>query len=1152
MIIILLYIGCVIFKEAFTFENIIIFPHQTITSWESVSLSLTKDTIKDYLIIFLQTTQHTTPGDIVLYSNQNISTITIYVYKNFSKIECNSKGEYLNYDWKFSSGDYARIETTDPNYKLNSPYYFLISLTNLVFEGSIMIFNELDVNPLKPNQPINIRHLYSQRQLQFSYNNTDNKEYIVFAFISDNLLFYVTYSGFLSIHNSKGKELQKWELVTERKYIYCHNQTSSENDDNYYFIILKITNMERTNVIKFNMIIKVDTMIEIPYKLEHNNSLKFAIIPNMNYYFYINIKDYAINEENSIELWINEKTLRYELSSNLIIYNNFLECEESNLKYNYPTKQIFSNYTKPKKGEKDINYTIIPFRKENINHNFFIIAINLNVTNPKSMHNFHINISPRVKYFHLTTDHFNSSTNIFETEFFPISNQITSFLKITYDKKLLEKSQYLSFYITQPRISSIILGPMLLETKLPNTLYRWSKFQVIDKNHHTINNTITFGFLGSLNHTTVQIALIKNSLIYFEHNQRKISQSFNLELINCKKTLYYIESLDDYTKNKVTLLYDTLYGNYSIDYYNKITSPLIINPNSRGLTISNKRYFSFESDNYNVLKINCISPTNIKTTFIHNEITTMREVTINDGDTQFLQLASTSCYSFILNTTKVGLFYNVNIQKYSESSLIISTNDLNYTLNNETNEIQLTYQRMFTFKLPFLEICSEEEGNVFIKIEMASEELMNKIIEGNSEIQFQKNKVFHRLRNDIIYDYLEITMYSKRQVDNILMKYSFDKYDNTETKVVLPLNEFQFQKETVLYFSNPYNKYNVNLGINKSFIYSMAILNQNESDYNVFINIKYITINAQNTSIGGNILTYGTKYRMDSIKEQKDMFIFYFSDCEYKFNNNVNHSAQFVLSYGNDEIVETTDNFKSDYFYVFDNVYNGAIFEILNKGNTNDNNKNKIYVNYFYINKDDLNKYHLVNNYIINSTYDKGIMYLEWFPLFNNSNNVLYEIYLIPMNSNISINDISYLTQINASFIIHNISNATFEVEPMNYKVNIIAKCKDTIFPFESIYQGIDIYILNQRYEIFITGIKIVIIVTLLMLIIGIYIFKKRRSMKYKKVSEEKNKDDQQLLEKSREQEEGIFKSFGNEIEEGTINISLSKSSMSISKENDL
>lgn len=291
---------------------------------------------------------------------------------------------------------------------------------------------------------------------------------------------------------------------------------------------------------------------------------------------------------------------------------------------------------------------------------------------------------------------------------------------------------------------------------------------------------------------------------------------------------------------------------------------------------------------------------------------------------------------------------------------------------------------------------------------------------------------------------------------------------------------------------------------------------------------------------------------MDSIKEQKDMFIFYFSDCEYKFNNNVNHSAQFVLSYGNDEIVETTDNFKSDYFYVFDNVYNGAIFEILNKGNTNDNNKNKIYVNYFYINKDDLNKYHLVNNYIINSTYDKGIMYLEWFPLFNNSNNVLYEIYLIPMNSNISINDISYLTQINASFIIHNISNATFEVEPMNYKVNIIAKCKDTIFPFESIYQGIDIYILNQRYEIFITGIKIVIIVTLLMLIIGIYIFKKRRSMKYKKVSEEKNKDDQQLLEKSREQEEGIFKSFGNEIEEGTINISLSKSSMSISKENDL
>ena len=85
MIIILLYIVCVILKDAFTFENII-FPNHTITSWESISLSLTKDTIKDYLIIFSQTTQHTKPGDIILYANQNISTITIYVYNNFSKI----------------------------------------------------------------------------------------------------------------------------------------------------------------------------------------------------------------------------------------------------------------------------------------------------------------------------------------------------------------------------------------------------------------------------------------------------------------------------------------------------------------------------------------------------------------------------------------------------------------------------------------------------------------------------------------------------------------------------------------------------------------------------------------------------------------------------------------------------------------------------------------------------------------------------------------------------------------------------------------------------------------------------------------------------------------------------------------------------------
>ena len=103
--------------------------NSTITSWESISLSLTSDNITEYLLIFTPIKEHETSGDIILYTNHEISTIQIYVYTDLSSISTDSFGEYINYNWILSEKDYLRINATDPNYKLNSNYYFIINCT---------------------------------------------------------------------------------------------------------------------------------------------------------------------------------------------------------------------------------------------------------------------------------------------------------------------------------------------------------------------------------------------------------------------------------------------------------------------------------------------------------------------------------------------------------------------------------------------------------------------------------------------------------------------------------------------------------------------------------------------------------------------------------------------------------------------------------------------------------------------------------------------------------------------------------------------------------------------------------------------------------------------------------------------------------------
>jgi hypothetical protein len=417
---------------------------------------------------------------------------------------------------------------------------------------------------------------------------------------------------------------------------------------------------------------------------------------------------------------------------------------------------------------------------------------------------------------------------------------------------------------------------------------------------------------------------------------------------------------------------------------------------------------------------------------------------------------------------------------------------------------------------------------------MASNGIMNKIIEGNSEITYNKNKVIHRLRNDIVYDYLDIAIYSKRKVNKIQMKYSFDWYNENNMNAPLPQSEFDFQNETMFHFANPYNKYYGHNKQNDTFYFTIDILNQNKDDYNVYINIKYYNNEEMSTSLGGNVVYYNKKYRLTNGKENMDSIVFYISDINTNITT-TNTSLQLELIYGNNEIIDTIDNINEHEFIMYNNVYNGLLFRIVNKENDNTNNNNNdnefpLYLNYFYTNKNEFNKYIISNNTFINYTYADKMIVVNWDLLLLNTNNVSYYLYFLPLYSNMLINNITSLSQLTPNYTITNASSIKVKIIPGKYKLNIIAKCNDDVFRYEKIYNAIDVNVHNEKHLILAT--IIIIFVILLILIILMITLKKRRGFKYKmNLFSKRLSNDDSLMDKVKQQEEGMFQLFGEEVD---------------------
>ena len=182
---------------------------------------------------------------------------------------------------------------------------------------------------------------------------------------------------------------------------------------------------------------------------------------NSSYYFYMDISDYEINEENTVEININSESV---IEKTLVIYDGILECEETEIKNHYPTELIYplNIRERPNPNGKIVE---LPFKRTNEKQKFFIVS--LKYTETTNSGEFTFTFIPRPKYFFINEQSFTDlkpeDEGIITTDKISFTGKIPIYYKISFDKELL-KDNNLVFYVTESKLSTIIVGNIISGT----------------------------------------------------------------------------------------------------------------------------------------------------------------------------------------------------------------------------------------------------------------------------------------------------------------------------------------------------------------------------------------------------------------------------------------------------------------------------------------------------------------------------------------------------------------------------------------------------------------------------------------------------------------------------------------------------------------
>ena len=831
-------------------------------------------------------------------------------------------------------------------------------------------------------------------------------------------------------------------------------------------------------------------------------------IPNFQYLYYIDIRDYYVQEENVIE---------FTVGFNNIIVDTSLYI----LTTNKTEKEIKEGLIIPFEGDPNRNISVKKrlsselfiyantFQKKSYDQKYFLILIVPNKIDQN--YYIHICLSKRVENYTITKNDLENNKVIRQK--LPVRSDVEDFYKFIIND-ISVKEQNIAFFIEEYNIACYYKHLVGISS------FRGNRMHLIQKNAtNETNHIIYVGLMGEVREITIEITIIKNDIIFLE--TQTFLLPFYIEKMNFNEELYIIENYGKYNSYNSTendLIIIQLYGEFNLTYYhsyNTIDLKYLFN-NING-TIIDKR-INKVSGRSNLYRLNCSSPCAFKFGYINYR----RNIDyLNEGDVRikYFKTEKFQKEPYTLKISDENKKYFIFYELYGNEEEIIKHryNYVNFfdinTLTHQLNSESRHGSRVFYYNPKTAHFVKQvyfiSYDGVYIKFYLTSNLLYTNIVEGINIFNFEdkeKNFAF-KMRRDILYDYVLIKSYSYNKTNNIsifydvqiIRPYQIDK--NGRILCELPIQGINNQKEINIKISNPYNKYHNKIKEDEIIVITLLMPFKNKNFFPIYFDIKYYYNNlvVKIPKKEPKILKLDEEYQIFGEKEQntsiKNNIILNINKC------NINKNYSMYTYYENINNIIWKNNIIDERNIIFhNNVFNNTNIKIeeLNGENNSDQIKinsifpnnylisDDIYMNYFLVNESlqsIFNDNKITNDYKINYKDLKEKISLKWSPYIDKNIyipelTIKYNIYIFPLSS--KVNSICQMSLIPPNYTVINKTEYSLNIPNGKYKLNLIASVINEEFPLITFYDELEINV-SQKYTFII---YIILLTSLAILII--------------------------------------------------------------------
>ena len=633
---------------------------------------------------------------------------------------------------------------------------------------------------------------------------------------------------------------------------------------------------------------------QYPKEINHGSLQYDYWSSNNNYEYYINITDYELNEKNILELYYKDI---YGMKIYALLTNESIDkIEDYTIKPD--TQKEEYSYSQYYNSSADYYYLFIPFQKDSINQKYFIILF---VLKNLYIDEIHFSLSKRIRNIKLVQK---DNNMILFSESLEARNDIHLYYKFEIDKNINLTENNIFFFVDDTSI------PIFIIDLFSFRMYDNNMF-IIEKNKNKIYELYLGVKTVENKFINVFVNLNKND-IYFLQDYYRVNQKLYFEQINCDNDFYIIENYYDLnTDINKYLIINKFYGNYSLQYYNKVKD--IINSftdGKNGIEINDIINIDGRLSFY---KLRCITPTAFNFEYFSNDSIAL---TLLDGQQYKTYLTPEK---ILRENNLINLYTWESIKKYKLYISLLGNNidinqAFNFTISHKDNRKKITLnnqamehnETLFYGYYNFPELEFDSYG-VFIHYYLASNRLFYNLAEGETMIKEYGIRNFaFKIKKDLSFDYITFEVKSEYMSEPKYELIIIQNENIENNRIIAPLPEIKIPEsfQIKLKFSNPYNKFDSNKKVNNN-TYYYIIMSFRDLNYYIptYFNIKYhynkqITPLAQMNS---ELIVPGKQYEIYGDKNYltKSKILININKCDqsknylfinyYENNNNIIH-----------------------------------------------------------------------------------------------------------------------------------------------------------------------------------------------------------------------------------------------------------------------